>query len=78
MRGRGETERAVTDAEGWALYVRTIWKDGMLRVCWHCQQGVSGSDAFGGYVQCCRYECPRSVQSLVYGLRHVAQIELRL
>jgi hypothetical protein len=33
VRGSGETERAVTEADGWALYVRRIWKDGMLKVC---------------------------------------------
>lgn len=34
VRGSGETEMAVTEAEGWALYVRSIWNDGMARVCW--------------------------------------------
>lgn len=31
---RGDTDSAETEADGCALYVRRVWKDGMLMACW--------------------------------------------
>jgi hypothetical protein len=38
----GDTERAVTEADLWALYVRRGWKEGRLRACYSSQHTEAG------------------------------------